>query len=97
MRNETTGEPIRWVSPDLTRFDPYWLVEWITWLLERGEEGAAAAVVRRRLDAGGVALEPLVFGSLERLAGAKRLRYHPETTNMYEILPIDEPGQNFTS
>jgi hypothetical protein len=46
MRNETTGEPIRWVSPDLARFDPYWFVEWIAWRLDRDEEDATAAVRR---------------------------------------------------
>jgi hypothetical protein len=91
MKHSTTGEPIRWLAPDLSRFDPYWFVEWIAWLLERGEEDASTAVVARRLDAGVEGLQPLVFDGLERLASAALLRLHPGSTNLYEIPPGKRP------
>lgn len=75
MVHEATGEPIQWNSPDVRRFDPHWLIDWVTWCAARGACAIDPAEV------------PRVLVELTELG---LLRHHPGRTNCYELL-MDRP------
>lgn len=68
--HEATREPIQWDSPDLRRFDPHWLIDWLTWRAGTTSGGFEVTEVPR---------------VLAELATLGLLIVHPDRTNCYEV------------
>jgi len=81
-----TKEPIEWDAPDVQRFDPYWFVNWVNWLLTQGDENKIIPIIKSRIEEQTDGLRNLIFDLLEQLQQLGALRYYPDRTNMYELV-----------
>jgi hypothetical protein len=45
LTHRETGERIEWDAPDLQRFENYWFVNWLIWLMQAHREDEDAAVL----------------------------------------------------
>lgn len=81
-----TKEPIEWDAPDVQRFDPYWFVNWVDWLLTQEDKSEHIRIIKTQCkDQHNEDVKTLVFNVLDQLQQAGVLLLHPDRTNQYEL------------
>ena len=83
--HRVTGEPIEWDAPEVQRFDPYWFVNWLDWLLAQEDRSEAIRIIETQCKEHSEDVKTLVFNVLDQLQQAGVLLVHPGRTNLYEL------------
>ncbi len=86
LTHAITGEPIEWDAPDLHRFDPYWFVNWVKWRVRQNAAAEIVGAISSRIEDQDEEFRKFIFDILGQLSRLGLLRYHPERTNMYELV-----------
>ncbi len=81
-----TREVIGWDAPNLRRFDPYWLVDWIRWYMKQFPQSQPTLTLLPLVDTSEEDCRHRIFAILDELHRLHKLHYHPDSTNKYELV-----------
>jgi hypothetical protein len=81
-----TGEVIGWDAATLTRFDPYWLADWIHWYAAYHPDDPLSLVVAPLIANDHSDTAKNLFPILDQLHQLGKLSYDPTPTNKYELI-----------
>jgi len=84
--HRVTGEPIEWDGPEVQRFDPYWFLNWVVWLLTQEDKSEPIRTIKALCEnLHDEDVKTLIFSVLDQLQQAGVLLCHPDRTNQYEL------------
>jgi hypothetical protein len=89
VRQLMTGEVIGWNAPNLQRFDPYWLVDWVRWYVQQHGQDNAVLLLVPLVGQSEEACRQSLFEMLEQLHKIGKLTFYPDSTNKYELVTED--------